>query len=598
MTDRPAKMKDQAVAALCKGVRVPFSPFLNDMRIKRMKEARYEGTEIAGALSIVREGDRVLEMGTGLGVVGAVIAHNAKPEAVLSFEANPNLIPHIKELYALNDLTDRMEVRNQIVLTGPDQPSTVTFHLRSTYLASSLIKSDNRKTTPVDVPTVNFAKLVRDFRPDVLVIDIEGGELDFLRHADLSTIRAMVIEFHPDHYGREGAVQCKDILRAAGFQKNSDVSTRFVWTCERRDFGAVPPDPDSGWSREIVALKDAFVVPPTERKHVQTTGVLTADGTSVAHANLWRSKRLLTVAPFRPAEKETKILPGKWLWGGTLWRYFPHFVTESITRLWALAQLDQSDFSGIIFVPKNPNVEGPPPSFQRAFLDLLDCTLDIHEARSPLIVENLVVPGQGFGLGEISQGTPEYRAVMAEKFASTVKPDGPEKLYISRSQLGPARGALLGEDRLEIALQAEGYEVFHPQQHSLEVQIARYRAAKKVIAAEGSALHLYAFVGKAETDVAVLLRRESAATGHIATHIESFTGAKPLLVNRLLRMWQRLDTPRKRLWIGEPDFAATQRDLIAGGFISDGPAWEQPAQADLQSALGAQYKLVTDTPQD
>ena len=139
----------------------------------------------------------------------------------------------------------------------------------------------------------------------------------------------------------------------------------------------------------------------------------------------------------------------------------------------------------------------------------------------------------------------------------------------------------MGETVLEKHLEAEGYEIFHPQEHSLEVQIARYRAAKKVIAAEGSSLHLYAFAGGPETEVAMILRRKSKATQHISTHIESFTGVKPLWIEHLRRMWRRVDTPRKRLWIGEPDFAAMQADLAAGGFISAGAARAQPAEAEM-----------------
>ena len=95
-------MLDQSIAAVCKGVRVPHSPFLNETRIRRIDEARYEGEEITGALAVVREGDRVLELGAGLGVVGSVTALNARPAKVMSFEANPALIPHIRAMHVEN----------------------------------------------------------------------------------------------------------------------------------------------------------------------------------------------------------------------------------------------------------------------------------------------------------------------------------------------------------------------------------------------------------------------------------------------------------------------------------------------------------------
>ena len=75
--------------------------------------------------------------------------------------------------------------------------------------------------------------MVEELKPTVLLCDIEGGELDLLEHADLSGIRAIVMEFHPEAYEVEGMRKCKRILTQAGFEKNEDVSTRKVWTCTR-----------------------------------------------------------------------------------------------------------------------------------------------------------------------------------------------------------------------------------------------------------------------------------------------------------------------------------------------------------------------------
>lgn len=224
--------------ATCKGVGVPASPFLNDTRIARINAARYEGEEIAGALHVVGPEDRVLELGAGLGIVGAVTAHHRKPAAVLSFEANPALLPHITALYSANALDDRIRVENRVLLAGPDQPDTVTFHIRTSYLGSSLIDSDTRSTRPVSVPTADFDAVARDFGATVLLMDIEGAELDLLRRADLTRFRAIVLEFHPAAYGIDGMQECKSILRRAGFDRVAEKSNRTVWTCLRPDIAA------------------------------------------------------------------------------------------------------------------------------------------------------------------------------------------------------------------------------------------------------------------------------------------------------------------------------------------------------------------------
>lgn len=228
-----ARMNTDDIAAECHTVVVPNSPYLNENRIARINAGRYEGEEIRGALHVTGPDDRVLEMGAGLGVVGAICAKNQKPQKVVSFEANPALLPHINALYELNALQDRITVRNAVVLAEPNCPETVAFHVQSSYLGSSLLMKADRKTTQIDVPTVPFEKIRRELSPTVLLCDIEGGELAFLEHADLAGIRAVVIEFHPEAYGVAGMRKCKDILRSAGFVKEDSLSSRTVWTCTR-----------------------------------------------------------------------------------------------------------------------------------------------------------------------------------------------------------------------------------------------------------------------------------------------------------------------------------------------------------------------------
>ncbi len=229
----------QEVAATCLGVKVPRSQFLTEKRIERINAARYEELEIQGALHVVGPQDRVLEVGAGLGIVGAVIATTAGAQQVLSFEANPELIPVIRALHAMNDLADRVELRNQVLFAGPDRPPTMRFHLRNSFLGSSLLNEAGRPSRVVEVETADAAEVIARFQPTVLVMDIEGGELALLEAMDLTPFRAVVIEFHPDVYEIAGMRRCKTILREAGFSRLEARSSRTVWTCIRE------PDPDA-----------------------------------------------------------------------------------------------------------------------------------------------------------------------------------------------------------------------------------------------------------------------------------------------------------------------------------------------------------------
>ncbi len=220
-------------AAHCLGVDVPLSPFLHEKRINRINEAKYEGQEIAGALHLVRKGDNILELGAGIGIVGAVVSKNCNPQKVVAFEANPNLIPHIRELYKINGLSRRNIVRNQVLVSGPDRPKTLPFHIHNSYLGSSLDGDAGRAKETVNIATADFKTVLAELKPDVLLVDIEGGELEILKYANLDGIRGIVIEFHPKAYGVSGMRECKNILRNAGFEPISDYSSRLVWVAER-----------------------------------------------------------------------------------------------------------------------------------------------------------------------------------------------------------------------------------------------------------------------------------------------------------------------------------------------------------------------------
>ena len=329
---------------------------------------------------------------------------------------------------------------------------------------------------------------------------------------------------------------------------------------------------------------------------VQQGGVIDDRDRFVDAAVHWRRGRPLLLPPATvPAAQAT--LRGSWLWGGVLLNHFGHFLTESTPRLWALPELE-GQIDGIVFLHKR---NGEPTEFHRTFLKLLQCDLPIEVALAPTRVERLHVPGQGFGLGRITIGTPKFRQLFTERFARDIAPEGPERLYISRSALGPKRGGALGESLLEEHLAREGYEIFHPQQNRLETQIARYRAAQRIIALDGSALHLAAFVGSNAQRVAMIRRRSSSMSNAIVIHLKAFMHRAPDVIDAIRADWVLRDRARAdRFSLGELDMPGLQRLLARGGFVApDGPAWPnldpvwRDAEIDkLRSEFGMDYIAI------
>ncbi|MDE9449107.1 FkbM family methyltransferase [Aliiroseovarius sp. Z3] len=222
------------IVATYHGVEVPDAPHLGPTMIANMKAGRYERREVEAALALIKSRDRVVEMGAGTGVVGAVIAKNCQPEAITSFEANHKLIDHARALYDHNGLANLISLRYQIVISEPTPPETVEFFIRGNFLGSGMTITKGQATAEkVQVPVAAWADIKAECQPTVLVMDIEGAELGFFRHADLSGIHTMIVELHRHIYHRPGMREIRDGLAAQGFVENPQLSRGGVFAFER-----------------------------------------------------------------------------------------------------------------------------------------------------------------------------------------------------------------------------------------------------------------------------------------------------------------------------------------------------------------------------
>ncbi len=176
-----------------RGITVPLTGdhMIRPVVVQLFSDA-YEVPEITALQAVVRPGDRVLELGTGLGIVTALAARAAQGGKVLTFEANPALIAPAAALFSQNQIGN-VEARHGVITDGPGG-GTLSFHLAEFFPEGSLAK---KGVGVIEVPTWSAAETVKDFHPDVLICDIEGAEGDLLPALDLSSLRAAVIELHP-----------------------------------------------------------------------------------------------------------------------------------------------------------------------------------------------------------------------------------------------------------------------------------------------------------------------------------------------------------------------------------------------------------------
>jgi FkbM family methyltransferase len=212
-----------------RGLKFPANPeILKGRVLKLLRTNAYEEKESVAALRVVKPEDTVLELGGGIGYMSTLVAVKRRVRAVHSFEANPHLIPYIRSVHAANGL-DNAHVTNAIL---GKRKGSVDFYVRSNLLGSSLslLEDETDPPVPVKVEVLNASQVMKEIRPTVLICDIEGAEVDLIPQMDLSSLRAAVIELHPQWIGPEGVNKVFRAFMEAGLAYYHRGSTNKVVT--------------------------------------------------------------------------------------------------------------------------------------------------------------------------------------------------------------------------------------------------------------------------------------------------------------------------------------------------------------------------------
>jgi hypothetical protein len=349
------------------------------------------------------------------------------------------------------------------------------------------------------------------------------------------------------------------------------------------DAAGGPPDLSQSIADRIDQVVRAIVVPPAKglpNRPVQRSGVLRPDGTFVARSITWRGSAQVTVAPPVPKPETVGRLPGRWLFLGPLFGHFGHFLVESIARIWAFDRL-RGEIDGVLYVPKFQNRPEHVAGVYRPFLEALGVTAPMVNIEDPVQVDVLHVPEQGFGMFQMIEGAPEFRDFIRAHAGRGIAPHGPPRIYISRTELPPARGSILGERVLQTRLEAEGYVPFHPQKHDFATQIAAYKAATHVVSLDASPLHLLALVGNGRQKVGIIARRAGGLDEIFARQIRAFHEAEAYPLGFLVRNWieEAASRPSRTSW-GEVNFAALSVALREAGLITGAVPWPGLTEAE------------------
>jgi FkbM family methyltransferase len=202
------------------GIQLPIPPNISRGPLEALYAGYYERNELKIIKANLDKHDRVMELGTGLGLLASYCARKLGSDNVFTYEANPALESLIQHTFSLNNVNPHLN----ICLLG-ETSGEQTFYVCKSFWSSSIIqrKPDDQV---IQVPVVPFNQEIQRIDPTFLIIDIEGGEYELFQYANLHNVQKICIELHSAILGAEKTEFVQKKLAEQGF--HLDPTERYV----------------------------------------------------------------------------------------------------------------------------------------------------------------------------------------------------------------------------------------------------------------------------------------------------------------------------------------------------------------------------------
>ena len=219
----PAPLPPWGSTATVDGITMRIDERMSEFNVRKLlvgRHTRHERDLLAGVL---KADDIVMELGGGIGMVAISCAKVVGSDRVYSFEANPGLESLIRDNYALNGVSPTLAM----CMLGPDEGHR-TFHVTERFSRSSIFDTD-RRGTPIEVPVKSFNAEIGRIRPTVLVVDIQGAEVELFEYAEIGTVETLLVEIHIDLLGDDGVEALRGRLGGMGFDEIGRAGQSFLY---------------------------------------------------------------------------------------------------------------------------------------------------------------------------------------------------------------------------------------------------------------------------------------------------------------------------------------------------------------------------------
>ena len=216
--------KEQVEVVQYYGIEVPLDRrVISEGMALAIREGRYEKGEAKWLPKLVREGERIVEIGACTGLITALLATKTPAELVVGVEPNPQLIDLMAEVHRLNGA--RTVIRHAMVTPqAHDGPADFFLH-EDVWSSSSLQVRARSQAGKVQVPTISVAEIAETWRPSLLIIDlnplmawVQAEEPPhMLAGADFRPFERVVVELKPKLFPPPHVKRVFDHFSAQGF---------------------------------------------------------------------------------------------------------------------------------------------------------------------------------------------------------------------------------------------------------------------------------------------------------------------------------------------------------------------------------------------
>lgn len=226
------------------GVRIPVDPSVMSDKIQQvLRSGRYDEQRAALMPVTIEDGERVLDVGAGLGFISTVAAQSGKAELVVAVEGDPHVIPLIESVHRLNGVS--CEAVNRLVVAVKTSETARFFVHKDLWASSAMWLKQRDRRGVIEVPVATFGELIALYSPTLLLLDFEvfrelvpsvqWPETDVFGDIDFRPLRKVQLMFKPKIVGPRGIRRAFEVLTAQGFAYDPSASNGNVVLMRRVD---------------------------------------------------------------------------------------------------------------------------------------------------------------------------------------------------------------------------------------------------------------------------------------------------------------------------------------------------------------------------